>query len=512
MPNFHRLAAARDESGFAMITAIAVAAVALLLAATLVASGEHLDRGTFRDRKWHTALQVAESGIERTMVEMNLNISFTGFGTAQDIPGGDFETVVASAPEFGLGRRSITSTAYVPSKNHANEVRRRIRVIIGPPPSFKYALFGARCLTVGNVGSPITGDVFSNGHVLLENGAKVTGDVYSAEGAVKLDNNAEVNKNGNRGGSVFSGGRASDPSCISVGNGAWGINVTNGSIIERDVHAQRPSCPTPDSSPPPYSQYGIVGGNTGNILGNAFAWGTIDASINITGPRTQPTCEAAPTPVPLPNFAAFDPALASSAVDDYGYNLDYYNELVDPPITPAVWEKIDDPDPSVLDFKAWLAANQTNLSGIHFINQDPALNNAAQVIDLTGATITDHFILVTPGRIYRANAFSSAPLFDNTSPQKRTVQLVSFAGPGNMGIEIPENNTGFNGRPCLLLYSTGKIQMKNTNLIYGAVYGDEVELKNGFQVIYDPCVESSLAFGPALELVENIFTELKPSG
>lgn len=65
--NVIRRMSRRDEDGFAMITAVVVAAVALVLTATLLASGEHLDRGTFRDRKWQTALQVAESGVQRTL-------------------------------------------------------------------------------------------------------------------------------------------------------------------------------------------------------------------------------------------------------------------------------------------------------------------------------------------------------------------------------------------------------------------------------------------------------------
>lgn len=478
-----------------MITAIVVSAVALVLTATLLASGEHLDRGTFRDRKWQTALQVAEAGVQRTMaVELQPDPYFAG-SSAGSVPGGQYETTVAPAPSSGLGRRSITSTAYVPSKNHPKEVRRRVRVIIGPPPSFKYALFGDRCLAVGNVGSPIIGDLFSNGHVFLDNGSKVIGDVYSSRGAVRLDQNAEVRKDGSKGGSVFSGGRASDPgSCISVGPGNWGIDVNNGSVIERDAHAQRPEC----ASSPPASQYGITGGNTAQISGSSFSWGTVNSSIN-TGPVTQPICEVRPAPLTLPGFAAFNPAMAA-VPPDYGYNKAFYTSMTG--MTPTIWT-------TTAAFKLWLATNKTNLQGIHFIKQDAV--NALQVIDLTGATITDHFILVTPGKIYRTNAFSTS-LFDNTSAPKRTVQLVSLIGPGNLGIEIPENNIVINGQPCMLFYTTGKVDMMNTNLIYGAVYGDEVELKNGFKVAYDPCVDSSLGFGPALALVQNIFTEISPSG
>lgn len=477
-----------------MLVVLIIITVASLLTVTLLSQGEHLDSATFRDRKWHTALQVAESGVDRTIARLNANYSFAGFSTAQTAPGGQFETFVANGDSLGLGlgRRSITSTAYIPSKGHDKEVRRRVRVVLGPPPALKYAVFGDKCVTVDNAGS-LTGDVFSNGHVIIQNSTVVRGDVTSSRGAVKLNPLSEVQKNGPFGGTVRSGGKASatDLGCpaVSTSGRHWGVQLDNNSTVHGDVRAQRPECGTS----PPNSEYGISGGNGSKVLGNAVAWGLIDVAVTVSpGVRQQPECELRAAPVALPKYAAYDPVS--------GYNVSFYTTVA-PATTVTEYS-------TVAAFKAYMDSAKTNLRGIHLI--DPSAADSGTAIDMSGTTIKDHFVLATPGLIYRGNS-STAPFFDDLADPKKTVQLISLAAPGTTGIEFDDNFFEIKGLPCLLMYSTATIVMKNKATIHGALYGDKVEVKNNLDLKYDKCVESSLAFGDELAEVRNFFNELPSS-
>lgn len=491
----------RDDGGFAMIVVLIIITIASLLAVTLLSQGEHLDRATFRDRKWHTALQVAESGVDRTISRLTDSFTFAGYTTAQAVPGGQFETIVENGDSLGLGlgRKKITSTAYIPSKGHANEVRRRVRVVIGPPPVLKYALFGSNCLTINNGGAPIVGDVFSNGHVVIENGTLVDGNVTSSRGVVRLNPNAEVRKFGGLGGNVRSGGKPGDASCGPTvpSSGTWGIQVENNSIIHGNASAERATgCPSPADT-----LYGIDGGNGSKIFGDAKAWGAISAQIAVSGTKSSNVCQAAADIQVLPRYAAYDPSKAAWAATDY-YNVDFY-AAVAPGVTLTRHA-------TVADFLTYMNSpvNRNDLKGIHLIRQ--TAGDASTTIDMSGTTITDHFVLVSPSRIRRGNSLSSVRFFNNGGSDKKTVQLVSLVAPGSLGVEIDDNSLTFNGVPCMLVYSTGRVVMKNNAVMFGAVYGQHVELNNGFQVKYDKCIESSLAFGDELAEVKNFFNELTP--
>lgn len=488
----------REESGFAMVLVLVVMTVSLLLVAVLLSQGEHLDRSTFRDRKWHTALQVAEAGVQRTIVELKSNFSYGGITAATHVPGGDFETSVAPDTAFGPGRRTITSTAYVPNKGHRNEVRRRVKVTIGPPPALLYALFSETCMVVENNADPVKGDVFANFDITLSNNTIVQGDVVSSRGVIDMQSGSSVIRNGPKGGSIFSGGKASVSACGKTG--AWGINMDNGSAIQGGAHAQR-DCSSP-SPPSPPLEYGIKG-NSGNggadIGGNAVAWGSIGP--NVAGTKTFFPAAGACEPRPLLTTSA--PPFKAKDASEGMFNF-YTNAFAgsSPAVTIASYADAN-------AFQAWANGTPTSLTGVHLVD---LTSDSTQVIDLSGKRITDTFILVTPTLVKRDNSFSTdfynGPNFGGT---RGIVQIVSLRNPTTApGITFADNSLNIVGQPCMLFYSTGTVEMKNNALVYGAVYGSDVQLKNGFKVVFDKCVQRSLGFGDK-KAVQNVFREVTPS-
>ncbi|HUP70129.1 MAG TPA: hypothetical protein VM142_09985 [Acidimicrobiales bacterium] len=480
-----------DESGFAMVVVLVVMTVSLLLVSVLLSQGEHLDRSTFRDRKWHTALQVAEAGVQRTIVELKTDFEFGGITTATHVPGGDFQTKVQQDSAFGPGNRTITSTAYVPSLGHRNEVRRRVKVTIGPPPSLLYALFSETCLVVENNGDPVKGDVFANLDITLSNNTVVQGKIESSRGVVDMVNGSKVQRNGTKGGSILSGGK---PNTACGKTGVWGVNMDNGSSVERDVTVRR-ECPAIGSPSPPL-EFGIKGASGmggATINGNAVAWGSVGP--NVAGFTTTHPAPGSCSPRPVSTTSA-PPYKAKDAPD-----------------IKAFYEKaFAGTGVSVTTHSSGSAFNSsapTSISGVHIIALG---SDASQTVNLNGKTITGTFILVTPTEILRDNSgggfFYDGPSFSGANG---IVQLISLRPAGSSGITFTDNQFKIKNQPCMLFYSTGAVSMKNDAIIYGAVYGSSVDLKNGFKVVYDKCVERSLGFGDAMA-VPHVFREVNPAG
>src|SRR5262245_6849086 len=94
-PEGLRIVGRRDEDGYAMVVSVVVATVAIMLVSAILAQGVHLLDATTRDRRWNNALQVAEAGIERTVVELIRDPNATGMSVTT-VPFGQFETTVTT--------------------------------------------------------------------------------------------------------------------------------------------------------------------------------------------------------------------------------------------------------------------------------------------------------------------------------------------------------------------------------------------------------------------------------
>lgn len=437
----------RDENGFAMIVSMVVATVAIVLVTAILAQGVHLLEATTYDRKWNNSLQVAEAGVEATVVELIRDPTDTGLGLTT-APFGQFETTVSTP---SVGYRLITSTGYSPSKVAAKAVKRRIEVRYGPAPAFSYALFSASTMELKNVNNNcVTGDAFANEYVAVNANACLKGSVISATGAVEFDNNGQIKKKADgTGGNVYSGG-------FKTGQD-WGISIANGVVIEGSAYAQQEICPTTQPT-----KFDIVGGGT--INGEAFAGDTISAGVSVPpGNRNPNVCQVRRATQPLPTFQV------GQIQNLYGVPVTEYTTVA-----------------------AFNAANPGNLSGYHYV-KDPVASN---VINLTGRTVTDTFVLITDNLIDFDLNFTVDMAVNTPDKFVDIISLNSSTTPPAINIKNGFDVLG-TPKPPVLLYSMGYIEVKNSAISNGAIYGNPVNIKNNLEMTYDARVQRVLGFGPS---------------
>lgn len=189
----------RDEDGFSLVTALAIAFTFMLLLQVLITHALHAGQQTGRDRTRTQAFHVAEAGVERAMAELSQNPNFTGSTETVHAAGvavGTFTTTVApvaGAPDDRL----ITSVATTGS---AQPEQRTIvtSVTLVPLGDFQFALFSASTITLSQHFT-LTGSTFADASIVLQDHADVLGDVISP-GNITTGNNSTIN------GMVWSGG------------------------------------------------------------------------------------------------------------------------------------------------------------------------------------------------------------------------------------------------------------------------------------------------------------------
>jgi hypothetical protein len=430
-----------DESGFAMITALVMSSVMMLFTVGMLATGLHLTSATVRDRRWNTALQVAEAGLDRAVYEIGKDETYAGTGAnVLSVPGGEVQLLIARPTD---GQVVVYSTAWVPARTAEHALSRRIEVSFAPQDVFKYALFSETGLFVKNYGEVI-GDVFANEGVQIENNAVVDGSVISATEGVSIGMNAEVRvPEDGIGGNVYSGGPA-------------GITLEGNSVVEGSAFAQATSC----GGSPGVGDYGITA--AGTVHGDAIAWGQISGSV--LGSRTPSSCELAPAVQVLPTYT-WDPSLYTDEVE--------YT--------------------SIAAFQTYIESHPDDLRGVHHVWVDACASDPSGVgseIDWgSSKSISSDFVLVTNCRLsFKNNITVTAP----SSALIDIVVLNSSSDPASVEIKnsfIVEND------PAVLLYSPGLISVKNNPDHNGAVYAGAITVKNNLDVTYDPRVERTLGFG-----------------
>jgi hypothetical protein len=432
--------ALRNEDGFAMITTIVVASVMMIFTMGMLATGLHLTDATVRDRRWNTALQVAEAGLDHAVYTIGQDDTYTGTGTGViAVAGGEAEITVDRPAD---GQVVVYATGWVPNRTAANRLSRRIRVEFAPQDVFKYALFSETGLFVKNNGV-ITGDVFANDGVEVENGATVFGNVISATEGVTLGPVSNVLAADGRGGSVYSGGPA-------------GITTANNVTVDGNLFAQATSC----AGSTPTDTYDIEAGGGLVLGGSAVAWGDI---TGIPG-ATPHNCQLAPAAQVLPTYN-WDPSL-------YTGEIEYT---------------------TIESFLTYIEANPTNLSGVHHVwvptcSSDPT--GASSEIDWgSSKIITSDFVLITNCRLNFKNNITV------TAPDSALIDIVVLNGSAEPPAVEIKNSFIVENDPAVLLYAPGLIQVKNNPDHNGAVYAGAISVKNNLDVTYDPRVERTLGFG-----------------
>ena len=441
----------KDEAGIAMITSIMMLTIVTALTAIVLTTGSHSDRSSQRGRNWTVALQTADSGIQRAVAYMQSTHGgvpgpFTG-ATAD----GTYNTVVTS---LGRHRYQIDSTAEV-GRGQGLVTSRAVRVVMGPPKAFRYALFSYTDVDTKN-NNYITGDVWANGNITVQQGDTVDGSTTAATGWTFLDNGSSIT------GSAISGGYNS-----STGTA---IDVSTNAVIHGTAKAMStvPAC----SDDPTHQYYNVH--VVGQIDGTVLSWGSKTGGGS-TGTFTRPLlCPAAPAQKPLPLFT-YNPANYSPAPVEFA--------------TPTA-------------FNTWLAAGHTSgLSGTYFIHG----GGASDPVDINGVTIgADTTIIAESAPI---NAFGGVGVADANANDKVLV-LVSYfqpapgtactdngGNPADCAIGI-KNNLQPNQNTATLIYApNGPVAFKNSAQFNGAVYANDIVLKNNLDVVYDARVDQLIGFG-----------------
>jgi hypothetical protein len=435
------------EAGVAMVMTVTVIMIAAALAALVLVQGSNTERDSGRGANWNEALHVAEAGVDQAIAYLQANngavpAPFTGTTTE-----GSYSVTVTA---LGRNRYQIDSegTAGTVAGLQAS---REIRVVMAPPVAFEYALFSLTDVNTKN-NDHVIGDVWANGSVIVDQNDIVEGDVWAATGWVMLDNGSQVT------GEVWSGGYNDDGEAVVVSTGAQ---------IGGDVYAASTSPDCVDD--PGHSKYKV--NVVGSIGGTVTTWGTKTGSGSVGGLVTN-TCTVAKATQPMPQFV--------------------YNPLNYDP-SPDEWA-------SPADFEAYLdAGNRTSLSGVHFVSG----GGYGDAIDLTGVEIVGDTTIIALDAPIWANGVGGA------NGDDKLFVLVSFyappsgvactdqgGNPDDCAVGFKNNFTDGDNTATLIYAPNGPVAFKNNADFDGAVYANDIVLKNNQTVTYDARVDQIIGFGP----------------
>jgi hypothetical protein len=434
------------EQGFAMITAVMVIAMSSALALIVLTNGEHAGRSSQRGRNWELAIQHADAGVQQAIAKLQstggmVPPAFSGI-TAE----GGYDV---SVTYLGRNRYQIDSDGSAGTHSSLT-ASRSVRVILAPPRSFRYALFSLTDIDTKN-NDYVEGDVWANGSVRVDENDVITGSINAATGWVFLDNNSSVE------GDVVAGGY--DP---ATGNS---IGVSTGSSIGGKATGAStvPDC----ADDPSHLSYKID--VVGSIAGETKTWGSKTGGGS-TGSLTTGVCLAAPATKPIPTFT-FNAANYSPAPVEFA---------------------------TVAAFNTWIATNGSNLSGTFYVKGSGA-------IDINGVSIAGDTTIIAESAAI--DAFGGVGVSDANAADKLLV-LISYYQPpagsactntgGNpldCAIGIKNNFQPDNNTATLLYTPNGPTAFKNNAEFHGAVYANDIVLKNNMELVYDERVEQIVGFG-----------------
>lgn len=430
-----------------MITAVAIIAIMALLAAIALDNGSHADRTSARGRNWTQALHVAEAGVQEAIGRLEASGGVAPAPFAGTVTEGSYDVTVTS---LGRNRYQIDATGTTGSVAGL-ETTRSLRVVMAPPRSFSYALFSLTNVRTKN-NDTVIGDVWANGSVTVDQNDLVDGSVTAATGWVFLDNNSMVTGDVQSGGYDASSGRA--------------VDVSTGARIDGKVKASStvPGC----ADDPTQSAYTV--NVVGSIGGSVTTWG-IKTGSGSTGEIMTGVCTDAPATKPMPSFT-WNPA-----------NYDPATEFASP-----------------TEFEAYLAAgNRANLAGTFFI----AGGGANEPIDLTGVSIAGDTVIIAAAAPIDANGVGATNTDDKIfilvsyyQPPPGSACTDTGGNPADCAIGLKNNFQPTDNTATLLYAPNGPVAFKNNAQFIGAVYANDIVLKNNQVVQYDPRVEQLVGFGP----------------
>ena len=475
----NRLFRRRDEQGVALVTAIMVGFVASMFISTMMYVAFHNQTSSAKNRSWGQALHVAESGVHQAIAYLQNSSgvvpSTTQTGTTNE---GTYQYRVVAQTR---NRYQIDAVGSVGTAS-STMATRRLRVTMAPPISFRYALFSLSDVTTKN-NNVVCGDIWANTYVEVYNGDSVlsstnsdcptgssgNGAVTAATSYISMSNNSKIE------GDAWSGGYDSS---------GYGINMSNGASVGGNAMASSTLCTTAATNP----NYKI--GSSGSVGGTATAWGTITASV--TGARTT-KCTDAPGTKTVPPFVFNTANYPAGTVHQYTFPADY------------------------TAFNTYIAANKTNLSGVFYI----VGGGASYPIDLNGTTVSGDLT------VYAKASPTASPIDMTTtgmgstgSTDKIVVLATEFAAPASScttnggnpsdcaigfknNFSMPSSLSGGSNTAVLLYAPYGPIAFKNSADFHGAVFANNIQVKNNMNVTYDPRLQQIVGFGTSTLDISN---------
>jgi hypothetical protein len=473
----------RDERGFALVTGVMVLSVMTMLMVVTLSAGQSAFTISERGSRWNRTLVIAEAGIHDAVTRLGqdrTSISPCPLGSAT-APcamqgGGEYQVDWT----FGTnGHVTIRSIGYYPTKAVA-QVTREVRVNLDPRRAFTHALFSAETLELKN-DQEVFGDVFATTGVVLQNSTIVCGSVTNANGDVTLGNASRVVKNYT---STTTG-----KTCTGKTGDVW----TGGSIISNGEieGTAKTGAPSGTLCSPTSTNYQITGGT---IHGNATACGQINSTVVPPSTSSPGTYSSRPPVTNLPTYT-FDP-------------LNY------PGLTCFGGPGICSPtNPSPNAVSNFSAVSRTAMSGSYAIWQTAATSSTK--IDLSGLSLNGDLTIITNAPVDFGN--TAGPI---AAPVPATLVIISTYVPP-VGTTCSSNNpaagdcsiygqnavkfsagdpTDPNDGVVGILYTPGKIAFKNSDsAAEGSMYGGAIDIKNGFNLVYNPRVERIVGFNGSLQ-------------
>lgn len=453
--------ARREESGVAMVVAVVLLAVMGTLMALVMTVSTHTNTSTARGRSWVQALHVGEAGVHKAIAKLQeTQGAFTGTLTGSTNEG-TYSTTVTPHARNRIRIESVGSAG----AGAGLAASRRLRVTMAPPAAFDYALYSQTSVQTKN-NDTITGDIWANQNVIVDEGDTIDGSVVAATGYVFGDSLSHIT------GDVWTGGFAPVTKfAVALGNNA----IIDGNVKASVTAPTDPvTCGGEDAS-----NYKVHLENGSRVVGSVTTWGSKTGSGTVGGTITPNTCTAAAPTQPMPTFtyaaANYDPA----TLHEFGT-----------PDTPSAT--------AVADFQAYVASHLNDFSGTFFINQSGAVSQANRV-DLSDVVITGDATVVSNTPIYTDETS------DNTTDAILTL-VSTYEPPTGSICDLQDDNSecavhlknhfSTTGSTACLIYAPfGPVAVKNNQVQYGAVYADAIEIKNNQTLIYDDRVQHTVGFG-----------------
>ena len=468
----------QQDDGIGIASALAVAIVIFILGGVWYSVSLHELEEVGYDRHLATAVNVAEAGAREAMYLLASNDG----GFRDDADGGEattgitgttcdldsLEIVVDGVPEalgeywvratplVGAGHYLIESWGWAPGHDAHQAVPKKVMIEVELVPvggGFFYALFAADGgLTAGNR-KEIYGDAYSGDNLSFDNftriypnddGAPGTGQVLAYRDLI-IGGGANVEVAGE----VRVNGFVQDDAGSDFGFNGHDLVILNDTSL----------------SPLTQSTFKNNQSSVGRNLAVAGPSSSVTDPPSASGYVWDATGIPPVPPIILPKFE-WQPANYSGVLDIFIH---------------ASWT----------EFETWYDANDSALTGAHFVN-----DVGFYMLDMGGATLDGDFVLAFKGDLELRGTPSGV-----SDPDLAPVTVVLAGVQPDSDIKLANSANSVEGQVHHLIYAGGTFGASQQTTIYGAMYGDKDVSSNRLEIHFRPPSDVStqgFIFDPSL--------------